>query len=806
MQLRRRKPPRVNDQPDSDETTAEVSDDEALKAPSLNIATVRSKPRRRAATSQKTACSGSETTDAEVTSEAKSAQKPVNAQRLIWQMLQDDKGTSKGSCDAVPDEVAENPENPAVIDGIQNRRHTRSRGKRSISYVEPSLELSDEETDDDHIHGVPPQLAEPEQTNAPSHTPIPTVAPVTTPPLLKLPALSGDRGFNVIPHEKPCEAGAIPDSITAKRPATEISYVDSDLDEQALPKLKHVDSDGEYAPSNRSAQKKRRIKGGQGDNRKILNFLIPKRNAGAHAAFADKKDDPVLPSDLGAEKQLWVDKHDPFSEYDCAVNSRKIGEVRSWLACALGDRSSYPQRARILALTGPSGAGKTAVLRLLSKEMHFQMLEWSNPVEFPQVQATEPQESETDVAITTGFSSVTKKFQDFLSFASRTPSLCFTNDPEINLGQPATPPEMNDRKVIVVEDLPNVSHLFVRQAVQDAIRTHARSPRTQYPLVLIITDTIAVNDADDRRRPDRESAISIRHLIPPDVLASGAATQISFNPIAHSFLVKALTRVADREYRSAAQAHLRPDKASIDAIAKASAGDIRCALNAMQFWSLKESRKPSSDGWTRVATRNVSSEQRPESTLVPIGGREINLALFHSLGKILYNKPDERVDLRPPLPAHLATHYRTPTKENPEQVFDHSHLDSDTFNQFLHQNYLGFCSEVDELVTATSYFSDADLLSGPWQHRSQLSTYTTSLISRGLMFSHTQPIPQTRYKQLHRPDMWTLLRKQKEFEAGIREMGLLWTKPGMLSTTNAAIELRGKRVRSAILCNNANTP
>lgn len=38
-----------------------------------------------------------------------------------------------------------------------------------------------------------------------------------------------------------------------------------------------------------------------------------------------------------------------------------------------------PQGGAILLLTGPSGSGKTATVRVLSKDLGFQIQEWSNP-------------------------------------------------------------------------------------------------------------------------------------------------------------------------------------------------------------------------------------------------------------------------------------------------------------------------------------------------------------------------------------------------------------------------------------------
>lgn len=38
-----------------------------------------------------------------------------------------------------------------------------------------------------------------------------------------------------------------------------------------------------------------------------------------------------------------------------------------------------PQGGAILLLTGPSGCGKTATVRVLARDLGFQIQEWSNP-------------------------------------------------------------------------------------------------------------------------------------------------------------------------------------------------------------------------------------------------------------------------------------------------------------------------------------------------------------------------------------------------------------------------------------------
>lgn len=47
-------------------------------------------------------------------------------------------------------------------------------------------------------------------------------------------------------------------------------------------------------------------------------------------------------------------------------------------------------------------------------------------------------------------------------------------------------------------------------------------------------------------------------------------------------------------------------------------------------------------------------------------------------------------------------------------VVEHSHMSGEVFNLYLHQNYLDFFSEVDDVAQASKYQSDADLLTANW--------------------------------------------------------------------------------------------
>ena len=50
-----------------------------------------------------------------------------------------------------------------------------------------------------------------------------------------------------------------------------------------------------------------------------------------------------------------------------------------------------------------------------------------------------------------------------------------------------------------------------------------------------------------------------------------------------------------------------------------------------------------------------------------------------------------------------------------QDVVERSHLSSDMFTAYLHQNYLHFYEEMEDVVRASEYVSDSDMLTLQWQ-------------------------------------------------------------------------------------------
>lgn len=97
----------------------------------------------------------------------------------------------------------------------------------------------------------------------------------------------------------------------------------------------------------------------------------------------------------------------------------------------------------------------------------------------------------------------------------------------------------------------------------------------------------------------------------------------------------ALKTLLDRHFASSSSG-ARPTQAVLDVIVESSNGDIRSAVMALQFACTADSSTRKSSKGTKKASKGQGPSARV--MLEAVTRREQSLALFHLLGKIMYNK------------------------------------------------------------------------------------------------------------------------------------------------------------------------
>ncbi|XP_013070427.2 cell cycle checkpoint protein RAD17-like [Biomphalaria glabrata] len=428
------------------------------------------------------------------------------------------------------------------------------------------------------------------------------------------------------------------------------------------------------------------------------------------------------------QAELWSEKYKPTSRAELAIHKKKVEEVADWLLQNASKNGK--KKAAILLITGPAGAGKSVCLHLLCKELGLSVQEWSNNSELAADQyITEDfNRSERSTVDTYSSQSQSALFHNFLLRANKYQKLDIMTssvDSNQNSGQLNT--------VIVVKDIPNN---FLRDPTQFHTILSKYQSTGRSPLVIIMTES-------------NNSSSNIQKLFPKDLQHQLCITNISFNPVAPTILSKVLTKVINKEVL---QGLIKQPSASvIETIAMSSAGDMRSALNALQFackldtsdlasfcCSTSTSKKKSSSTGTKFKSK-TSKQTDDKLNVLVIGAKDKSVFLFHTIGKVLYFKRTEANPSEPNLrlPSHLKIHERDPLSLHPEEIVSHTHVSADYFNSFLHENYVDFLTTVEDLERATQYFSDADYLSALWTAKEELQDYSLSIAIRGYIHSNT---------------------------------------------------------------------
>ncbi|XP_040010805.1 cell cycle checkpoint protein RAD17 isoform X3 [Xiphias gladius] len=444
------------------------------------------------------------------------------------------------------------------------------------------------------------------------------------------------------------------------------------------------------------------------------------------------------------QDEPWVDRYFPRSQAELAVHKKKIEEVENWIKV-----HTNSSKGGILLLTGPSGCGKTATVLVLSQELGLRIQEWINPTNL------EPYNSSQHEWRMNGLScsSQLAQFQEFLLRANKYNCLKMADDGGAT-----------DRKLILVEELPNQ---FYRRpgSLHDNLRHFVKTSRC--PLVFIVSDSLSGDS-------------SSRFLFPREIQEELDISSISFNPVAPTTMMKVLTRISTIEGGKSCGRICVPDQGVLEMLCSGSSGDIRSAINSLQFsslpdislekgllWRMKKDRPVTSmsKAVSRTNQRKKSKQTKEQEEEQAIGGKDASLFLFRALGKILHCKRGNHEgaeaaegDSGPGLSTHLSHHYREALLVDPELVVDRSHMCGEFFNLYLHQNYLDFFSEVEDVDRASEYLSDADLLTADWTSRSTMGDYGSSVATRGLLHSNSQQV-SVGFKPLHKPN-WLLINKK----------------------------------------------
>jgi len=84
------------------------------------------------------------------------------------------------------------------------------------------------------------------------------------------------------------------------------------------------------------------------------------------------------------------------------------------------------------------------------------------------------------------------------------------------------------RKLVLVEDLPNILHPAVRSRFHDALRAHVERSWDVAPLVLVISDAGLSAEGSSNGGRGRDHVIDVRTVVPPESSSTSLYTEIRF--------------------------------------------------------------------------------------------------------------------------------------------------------------------------------------------------------------------------------------------------------------------------------------
>ena len=412
----------------------------------------------------------------------------------------------------------------------------------------------------------------------------------------------------------------------------------------------------------------------------------------------------------------WSDRYGPLNLDELAVHKKKVTDVQKWLQDVL---SGLDDR-RLLVLKGPAGSGKSTTVSLLSNALNVPSISWNNPT------AAEAGSTAT----------VAAQFNEFLNRSGQYGSLDFDGPVKIEAS--------SSKRILVVEEFP--TNMTRSSAAIDSFRSVllqyvARSASTlpgvfkqstldiNPPVITIVTESLLTSTTA------ATDSFTAHRLLGPEISNHPLVTIIEFNPVAPTFVTKALDLVIKKEARDSKRRRA-PGPSVIQRLADM--GDIRSAVNSLEFLCVRGDSNGDWSGTVAAKAKKASKEGVPltnmeKQSLELLSQRETTLDMFHATGKVVYNKRedprirDPRAESPPKPPDHL-THLNKPkiSQVDIEALLNETGTDIQTFLSTLHENYVLSCngdSFVDAFEACSSSLSDGDILNPDSRSLTRSSRY-----------------------------------------------------------------------------------
>ena len=414
------------------------------------------------------------------------------------------------------------------------------------------------------------------------------------------------------------------------------------------------------------------------------------------------------------DRRPWTEKYGPVSLDELAVHKKKVADVSQWLT----DVFSGKTPKRLLLLKGPAGSGKTTTISLLSSMLGIDMHEWKNPI--------------GSMSTSEQFVSATAQFEDFVGRTGAFGSLVFEEPAQDRQRASLSSQNSRQKQLILVEEFPNTftrassAVQSFRSSILSFLAANTQSTTAFFssqfdstppvtPLVMIISETLlSTNTA-------AADSFTAHRLLGPEILTHRGVSVIEFNPIAPTYMTKALDTIIMKEARKSGRRKTIGPRV-IQRLAEH--GDIRSAVSSLEFLCL---RGDDAEGWgakvnfaKKKGAKDTPMTKMEQESLEMVTQRESTLGIFHAVGRVVYNKrlPEDPRSPVPQPPNWFPERRRPKASEvDLDNLMDELGTDTQTFLAALHENYVLSCGAADSEETMDSIegcieaLSDADLLS-----------------------------------------------------------------------------------------------
>ncbi|KAK6154027.1 hypothetical protein DH2020_013666 [Rehmannia glutinosa] len=430
---------------------------------------------------------------------------------------------------------------------------------------------------------------------------------------------------------------------------------------------------------------------------------------------------------------LWVEKYKPSCLEELAVHKKKVEEVKMWFEDRLRN-SADNSDSNVILISGQAGVGKSATIFAIARHLGVEVHEWNTPT--PTIWKEHLHNSNSGLRYMS-------KLDEFESFVERIRKYGLVSSSSTRVYPLSV--------ILLIDDLPVVNGKVSYGRLQRCLHLLLQSVRL--PTAILINDCGRSESAEHHSRYWEELQLALQNA---------GACKVTFNPITVNSIKRVLSKICRVE-------RFEVSDEQIDAIAKASGGDIRHAITSLQYLSLKPHPGHSLSVPKRVSAypeeKGNWSGHLDDGISLPFG-KDATLSLFHALGKFLHNKRETGPLVTSDRDAILLKEgfVRCPLKmDAPELVLCQAHGQAKLIADFLHENVLDFVREeaIEDAWVIGRYLSDTDLLLSPssgtssrnFEAENVIQSIAASIAVRGVLFGNSYPV-SSRWHAIRRPMLW----------------------------------------------------